>query len=224
MNISNVTLLLGDRDHPIRKCLEDWVVSKSPALLVSDLVFEESEVPPETDIVFLISYPKVVDEEFLSRFPLVIVLHASDLPTGRGWSPYIWEILNGAKEVTVCAITATERVDEGDIWAKVKFPVLRSDTVFELNKLLFSSQLQLIDCVIEGANACKVPVSQDNRKATYYPRRRQEDSIVSSNKTIDEIFNLLRISDPIRYPVLFYKHGECFKLILEKVNEDRNKR
>ena len=52
-----------------------------------------------------------------------MVLHVSDLPRGRGWSPYIWELINGATFIKVSLIEAKEEVDAGQIWLQEKISI-----------------------------------------------------------------------------------------------------
>jgi methionyl-tRNA formyltransferase len=54
-----------------------------------------------------------------AKYDSSLVLHASDLPAGRGWSPHIWAITNGAESVTLSLLEAEDQVDSGRIWKKM---------------------------------------------------------------------------------------------------------
>ena len=69
----------------------------------------------------MISCSEKISKRVIAQFEHVLVLHASDLPKGRGWSPHIWEILNRSDHITLSLIEAAEQIDEGDIWKKLKF-------------------------------------------------------------------------------------------------------
>ena len=58
------------------------------------------------DLLFLVSCNELVDNAVTECFKHALVLHASDLPKGRGWSPHIWELLNGADCITLSLMTA----------------------------------------------------------------------------------------------------------------------
>ena len=55
--------------------------------------------------------------------------------------------------------------------------------------------------------------------STYYPKRSPKDSEIDVNKGISEQFDLIRICDPDRFPVFFYKNGERFNITIKKDNE-----
>ena len=45
--------------------------------------------------MFVIGYTKILPKEFLEGNKLVLVIHESDLPKGKGFSPVQWQILEG---------------------------------------------------------------------------------------------------------------------------------
>ena len=50
-----------------------------------------------TDLCICLSYSKLLSEKDLSKFKNVLVVHESELPKGKGWSPLSWQILEGKK-------------------------------------------------------------------------------------------------------------------------------
>jgi spore coat polysaccharide biosynthesis predicted glycosyltransferase SpsG len=52
------------------------------------------------DLCFYLSYGRIVDAATLARYRNNLVVHASDLPKGRGWSPTSWLILENASRMT----------------------------------------------------------------------------------------------------------------------------
>ena len=64
-----------------------------------------------------------------ARFRHNLVVHASDLPRGRGWSPMTWRILEGADRLTVTLFEAIDELDAGDIYAQ-------AELVFEGHELI----------------------------------------------------------------------------------------
>ena len=48
------------------------------------------------------------------------MIHASDLPKGRGWSPHIWGLINEAQQITISLLEAVDKVDSGDIESNVE--------------------------------------------------------------------------------------------------------
>src|SRR5512134_780920 len=73
------------------------------------------------DILFLVSCSEIITSRERERYRAVLVLHASDLPQGKGWSPHIWSVIGGASEITLCLLEAADPVDSGRVWLKTRF-------------------------------------------------------------------------------------------------------
>jgi len=72
------------------------------------------------DICFLLSCSKILQSEYLKRNKYNIVVHASDLPQGKGFSPLQWQIMEGKNEIPLTLFEAVEGVDEGPYYFKDK--------------------------------------------------------------------------------------------------------
>lgn len=57
--------------------------------------FEHESISENFDIVFILSYHRIIDTQYLAKHKHNIVIHASDLPQGKGWAPMFWQILEG---------------------------------------------------------------------------------------------------------------------------------
>ena len=97
-----------------------WVKDISSQGLDATLVFDKADLQGG-DILFLVSCSQMIREAERKKYKVTLVLHASDLPEGRGWSPHIWSILDGANQITVSLLEASDPVDSGAIWLKTKF-------------------------------------------------------------------------------------------------------
>jgi methionyl-tRNA formyltransferase len=148
-----------------------------------------------------------------------LVLHASNLPVGRGWSPHIWHIINGAQEVTLSLLEAEDKVDSGRIWHQTTFPVPKHALWGEINERLFNAEIELIDLAVHEFDT-GIPEPQDIATVpTYYPRRTPDASKLDPERSIASQFDLMRVCDPTRFPAYFELHGEKYKLTLEKIND-----
>ncbi|WP_329001234.1 UDP-glucuronic acid dehydrogenase [Pseudomonas aeruginosa] len=172
---------------------------------------------PGGDILFLISCSEIIREVDRSKYSKVLVLHASDLPKGRGWSPHIWELAAGAEFITLSLLEAAENVDSGAIWSKEVIPVPVNALYDEINDLLFQSESRLMDfAILNFATVIPQPQSEEF-EPTYYRRRVPEDSELDPKLSLAEQFNLLRVCDPQRFPAYFKLHGHKYKIVLEKL-------
>ena len=86
------------------------------------------------DFVFLLSYSKIVSKEFLKKNHHNLVVHESDLPQGKGWSPLTWQILEGKESFPITLFEADEQVDAGKIYLQQMMHFNGTELVDELRK------------------------------------------------------------------------------------------
>lgn len=214
-----ISLLITSDEHPIYQLLEVWV-EQNKNMHDIDLVQEKKSLKGG-DILFLISCHELIEKKIRDKFQCVLLLHASDLPKGRGWSPHVWDVLNGSKKIYLCLLEANDEVDSGKIWKKIEIGLNGTELFDEINEKLFASELRLLGFAVDNFASIN-PVSQENAEATYFGRRRPEDSELDVNKSIASQFDLMRISDPKRYPAFFVHKGAKYKIILEKLNSEND--
>ena len=209
-----IVILNSDRQHPINSYLRAFQ-SEMLAEHTVDIVRTEDELS-SGDLLFLISCNEKISPSYLKKFRYAMVLHASALPIGRGWSPHIWQIINGETEITLSLIEAQEEIDTGDIFNQLTFFVPRDYLYNEINHLLFLKEIDLMRFAIDKFDQMEGKPQRLDVKPTYFKKRKQSDSEIDPHKTLEEQFNLIRVCDPDRYPAFFYHQGSKFKLILEK--------
>lgn len=211
-----ISFLCSDSTHPVNEYLEAWIDEHKEQYTI-ELVRKKRELSGG-DILFLISCSEIVNKNDRSAYTASLVLHASDLPQGRGWSPHIWQIIEGNNEITLSLLEAEDKVDSGNIWKKIKFKVSECALWNEINKQLFCAEIKLINFAVESFNNVITQPQDQNRKPTYYPRRTPEDSKLDPAKSIESQFNKIRVCDPNRFPAFFELHGQKYKLKLEKID------
>lgn len=183
-----------------------------------ELVRRKSELSGG-DILFLISCSEIVAATDRAAYSASLVLHASDLPHGRGWSPHIWQLIDGATEITLSLLEAEDRVDSGRIWKKLKFPVPKHALWDEINKCLFEAEIELIDFAVREFKTVSPSTQDPSIQPSYYPRRTPIDSQIDPFQSIASQFDRIRVCDPNRFPAFFELHGKKYKFILEKIDE-----
>lgn len=205
-----ITILCSDPMHPINNYLTKWVEKHNRHHDI-DLIRKKSELTLG-DILFLVSCSEIVTLSEMFRYKFSLVLHASDLPQGRGWSPHVWEIVAGAKYITLTLIEAREKVDSGNIWKKVKIKIPPAAIWSEINELLFTAEIKLIDFAIKNSENIKPIEQSKDIEPTYYKKRTPVDSKIDPHKSIAEQFDLIRVCDPNRFPAFFEYLGREFNL------------
>ncbi len=211
-----ITILCSSAAHPINKMLDRWVENFKGQHDVT--IARNKEALICGDLLFLISCGEIVRDVDRKKFEKTLVIHASDLPRGRGWSPHIWDIVGGAVKITVTLLEAEDKVDSGSIWKKVDVNIPKHALSQEINEILFDVEYQLMTFAVEEFLRVS-PVAQSSIAPTYYPRREPKDSELDPDKTIASQFDLIRVSDPDRFPAFFKMHGHSYKLTIEKISK-----
>lgn len=187
----------------------------------SVLFLNHEDMEEKYDVVFILSYHRIIKEEYLKKNKHNIVIHASDLPKGKGWAPMFWQILEGKNEIPFSMFEASKGVDDGDIYIQKTLHL----SGYELNDTLREKQANFIIDMskefLSEYDKYKNPIKQ-NGSETFYNKRSSKDSELDINKTINEQFNLLRIVDNENYPAFFYKDDKKYIIKIEEAkNEDR---
>lgn len=187
----------------------------------SKLFFDHTHIDESFDIVFILSYHKIIDRKSLDKNKHNIVIHASALPKGKGWAPMFWQILEGENAIPFTMFEASDGVDDGDIYMQKILQL----TGYELNDELRQKQAtHTIDMCLEflaNYDKYKLPSKQSGEES-FYHKRGAKDSQLDTDKTIKEQFNLLRIVDNENYPAFFYKDNKKYIIKIEEANnEDR---
>lgn len=208
-----VTILCSDAAHPVNAHLDRWMKTVRDKVAV-ELVRKKREALGG-DLLFLVSCSELVSETDRSRYRASLVLHASDLPEGRGWSPHIWQLIDGVEGITLSLLEADDPVDSGRIWKQLYVPVPKHALWNEINDLLFEAEIDLMTFAIENFDTI-TPKPQPSTGATYYRKRDPKDSELDPGKTIAEQFDLMRVCDPQRFPPYFHHRGHRYVLKLEK--------
>jgi methionyl-tRNA formyltransferase len=210
----DITIICSSKKHPIYSHLKNWMQNNSNYYNII-LVNESSEIK-KGDILFLISCTELISLKIRNEFKHTLVIHESDLPKGRGWSPLIWQILDGANEIIITLLEAEEKVDSGNIWKQHKIAIEPHEIIDEINTKVFSTKLELIEFAIKHHKDIK-PKPQRKENPTYYKQRTAENSKLDIDETISQQFDLLRVADNIRYPCFFDYRGHRYKLTLTKL-------
>lgn len=212
-----IAILCSDITHPIYPLLQIWA-EKHEVLNKIQLVRLKGELLGG-DILFLISCHEIIGKDVRDLYKATLLIHASDLPKGRGWSPYIWQIVEGSNQIPVTLIEAGDQVDSGAIWQQLLLVFEGHETCEEINQALFRSEIELMDFAVSNFDKV-IPRLQDQREPTYYRKRTPEDSKLDPYRSIAEQFDLIRVADLKRFPAFFDFRGHRYTLSITKVTSN----
>lgn len=168
-------------------------------------------------VAFYLGCVKITPPDILARNHRNLVVHASDLPKGRGMSPWTWQVLEGAKNIPVCLLDAEEEVDSGAIVYKDFIALEGGELVDDLRAMLSDKTFDLCMRFL-SSDTCAQGQAQTG-EPSYYKRRGPEDSQLDVDKTIADQFPLLRVVDNDNYPAFFEMNGQKYIL---KIYKDEN--
>ena len=164
----------------------------------------------------MLSCSQLVKPDLLKRHKHNLVVHESDLPKGKGWSPMTWQVLEGLNEIPVTLFEAEDAVDSGQVYLQGKMQLEGHELVDELREMQAEVTLDLCRRFVREYPVIIQQAVFQSGVESYYCRRRPEDSRLDPYKTIAEQFNLLRVVDNERYPAFFDWKGRRYIIRIEK--------
>lgn len=213
-----ISILCSSQSHPVYAHLQKWREIHR-AMHDVELVNSTGALRGG-DILFLISCNELVRTETRSKYKKCLVIHASDVPKGRGWSPHIWRIIEGHNVIPVTLLEAEDDVDTGNIWTQKTIELAGHELFDEINEKLFTVELQLMDFAVKQFGSVQ-PYPQPDIQPSYYKKRSPEDSRLDPQKTISEQFNILRVADQSRFPAFFDVRGYRYRIVLQKEGKSK---
>lgn len=197
---------------------ESYAFQLSKKLGGAPVFNDHRSIDERFDVVFVLSYHRIIESQFLEANCLYLVIHESDLPEGKGWAPLFWQVLEGKHEITFSMFAASPNMDAGPIYMKRELKL----TGYELSDELRLKQAVLsINMCIEFIESPEkfIPPTLQEGDESFYAKRGPKDSRVDPKKTIEEQFNLLRIVNNEEYPAFFELGGHKYKLKIEEVKK-----
>ncbi|MBB6692856.1 methionyl-tRNA formyltransferase [Cohnella xylanilytica] len=207
--------VLSDPNNWINQYLPVWLPSLKK--YAGDIYWiHDANDLPEGDVAFFLGCEQIVGSDLLSRNRNNLVVHASDLPKGKGWSPLTWQILEGKNEIPVVLFEAAEKVDAGPIYCRRTMRFGGLELIGELRNALARTTFELCEEFLEGYPGIVHFGVRQQGEETFYPRRTPADSRINPDRSLREQFQLLRVADNERYPCYFELDGETFVIKVEK--------
>lgn len=177
---------------------------------------------PMGDLCFLVGCSSLLKPDVLKRNQNNLVVHESDLPKGKGWSPMTWQILEGTKSVMVTLFEAVTAVDGGPIYLQEEVSFEGHEILDEIRAIQSATTFRLCQKFLEDYPQIISKATSQQGRESFFPRRKPEDSRLDPDKTIADQFNLFRVVDNESYPAFFELNGYRYILKISKVNKELN--
>jgi len=213
-----ISVVCSNEEHPVWPRLVDWCAEVEASGHEVSLV-NSVNTDMCGDILFLVSCSDIISADLRIKFKNTLVLHASDLPEGRGWSPYIWDILQGKNKLILSLIEAADPVDTGCIYLKKTIPLDGNELLDRIHDKLFQAECELMT---EAVNLFPnlIGQEQDQSGISYHRKRTPQDNELDIDKSLRAQFQLLRVCDNARFPAFFRHLGKTYRLTIEDVTDE----
>jgi methionyl-tRNA formyltransferase len=210
--ISKLTILVNNPEGWVQPLAKGFVERLSRSYLARYV--ERTADVPEGDVAFFLGCSRIVPVEILRRNRLSLVIHGSDLPRGRGFSPIPWQVLEGQNRIPVVLFEAEEDLDSGPIYFRDAIELDGTELLDEIHKKTWDKIEVLITRFLETYGTVS-PVPQVGQPS-FYPRRSRDDDELDPDQTLAAQFDHLRIVDNDRYPAWFTFRGQRYNLKISK--------
>jgi len=204
-----VAFLLDKNNSWIKEYIVDYTKDKKNFIIS----FKPDEIN-NYDFVFILGYTKVLNNSFLKRNGINLVVHESNLPKGKGFSPIQWQILEGKDKIVFTLFEASERIDSGDIFLQKEVLFKGHELLNEIRHIQAVNTIELINNFLEKYP--NISKKKQQGEETFYPKRNQNDDRLDINKTIAEQFNHLRIANNEEFPLWFKINGHKYHIRISK--------
>ena len=165
-------------------------------------------------IIFILGYTKLINIKKINSFEYALIVHESDLPKGRGFSPVRRQIVRNKNKIKVLLIKCSKRADTGDIVENEMMQIQPFDLYDDIREKQFLATKRIIIKFLKKYPNIKS--KKQKGKSTFFKKLRNLDDKLSLNKSIKDQFNILRSTDYKNYPNYFYYKGKKFYIRISK--------
>ncbi len=171
-------------------------------------------------VAFYFGCVRITPPEVLARNRRNLVVHASDLPQGRGFSPLTWQVLEGKNDITICLLDAVDDVDSGNIVYRDVMAFEGHELNGEMRRVMGAKHVEM---ALRFLAEERPPAGEPQQgEPTLYCRRKPDDSRLDPERSIADQFDLLRTVDNERYPAYIEWRGHRYNILIEKADPEED--
>ena len=196
-----------------KKFLKKLIKNKYSAQLFLD----HKDIPKSYNVVFILSYFKIIEQNYLDQHKYNLVVHESKLPKGRGWAPLFWQILKGKNKIPIVLFEASKKADSGNIYLRDNICLTGKELYNEIRKKQAKKTIELCLKFLEQYPSIKT--EKQKGTTTTYRKRTPKDSELNINKSLKHQFNILRVSNNKDFPAFFYHNRTKYIIYIFKLKE-----
>ncbi|WP_418641210.1 methionyl-tRNA formyltransferase [Sulfurimonas sp. ST-27] len=184
----------------------------------SELILEQvQKINPQ--YIFFPHWSWIIPKEIYQNFECV-VFHMTDLPFGRGGSPFQNLIMREIYDTKISALKVNEKIDSGDIYLKENFNLAlgsAEENFIRLSNIIFT---KMIPTLLENNI---IPQKQQGEITEFRRRKPSESNIqILEKKDLNKMYDFIRMLDAEGYPKA-YVLLDNLKIEFSEVHMKENK-
>lgn len=169
--------------------------------------------------IFFPHWSWIIPSEIYANYEC-IVFHMTDLPFGRGGSPFQNLIIREIYDTKISAIKVAKGLDTGDIYLKEDFNISvgsAEENFIHMSNVIYR---KMIPKILE---ATIIPVKQIGEPTTFERRKIEESDINTLHiKSISKLYDFIRMLDAEGYPNAYLDLGNI-RISFNEVHLKNNK-
>lgn len=186
---------------------------------ISDLVFIESWIKNQEDIVLSVAYRKIIPDYLLDK-AVFLNVHYALFPKYRGMHSIVWAILNGETKIGVTVHRMNKNVDGGPIIWQKEIEIQNKNSwqlMIECDQYVRSNLSKVITDYINGNLS---EVEQNELLATFVTKRNKEDCRVNWQEWDTTRFQryIQALVHPYPLPYFIFKNSE-YEIVEAKLHD-----
>ena len=169
--------------------------------------------------IFFPHWSWIISKELYTKYEC-IVFHMTDLPYGRGGSPFQNLITREVYNTKISALKVTDGLDTGDIYIKEDLDISlgsAEENFIKMSNIIFNN------IIPKFLTSKLIAKPQDGDIVTFKRKQPKESSIdVSESLTLSKLYDFIRMLDAEGYPKAFIELKNL-KIEFSEVNMKSNK-
>src|SRR2546423_286824 len=182
------------------QCSFDEIAAELGARLIETVDVNSPETiaalrEADPDLTFVVGWSQLVLDEFIGLAKHgVFGMHPTLLPKHRGRAAIPWAILSGLAKTGVTLFEIVDgTADSGSIVDQIEVPLARDETATTLYARITEAHVDLVREVVPRLlDGSALPVVQDTRRASAWPKRTPADGIIDWDTRAPYLYDWVR--------------------------------
>lgn len=169
--------------------------------------FKKQALKLKPDVIIVGSWGEIFKKDVIMLPTMAFInCHPSLLPKYRGSNPYSSAIMAGETKTGITFHLVNEGIDTGSMLLQKEVSIADDDNAETLRtKCSYKAREAVIELLNELDTTTIIPVSQDEKKASYYPQITDKDARIDWKKSPRDIHNQIRGLNPWMECYTIYK-------------------